>query len=621
MRFAITALIAIAVAVALGIPNPYWAAMPVWAMSQPTRGLLLERGVFRLIGSLIGAFAGFALLSADLPFWLALTCFSVWILAMTACIPMMRGVHGYAPLLAAMTAAIIVIPALLHPVNALELALARVNCTFIGFVVGFALGFYLTPRSDAQAFERSVRQIALDALIYGRALLSGQTTDHRTEHLLLKELADAQINASIVSAGSIGGYRRRRDVQALAFAVIDFLSVVHSHVNHRGMESGLGHEFAPQRLAGILDLLTLIIDGGIETDVAAGMAEAYHIDKSLAETIDQIRVCASALLPTTDRARHPDHRRDFGYFSPFRDTRLAVESGLVAGVATFAAVGLASTTAIPGIHWAVLGLSITTTMLMTHPAPDRVGPVVLKGVLIGIAFAVAYRALILPHVVTPLHLIASLAPFLLIGGLARARKKTAAWAFDANQLFLLASHASLPSLQPGSDILWEAAALAIGVGIPCVAIAKLRLFTRRRIDRLTREIGMHLSRAAGVNSAKAPNLQSHFRHPLGFSLLRHSQEGRDDPSEGYSSLAAYRLLRSIEQLRLYRDSPDSSSEMSDLAASALSEVRKMHLDPLGTASRLLELQTDIVQQAEARAIRDAAFALRECHLFFASKKR
>jgi uncharacterized membrane protein YccC len=55
LLLALAALIAFAIAAALHVHHAYWAAMPVFVVAQPMRGLVFERGLFRLLGTLAGA--------------------------------------------------------------------------------------------------------------------------------------------------------------------------------------------------------------------------------------------------------------------------------------------------------------------------------------------------------------------------------------------------------------------------------------------------------------------------------------------------------------------------------------------------------------------------------------
>src|SRR5690606_23908205 len=75
-----------------------------------------------------------------------------------------------------------------------------------------------------------------------------------------------------------------------------------------------------------------------------------------------------------------------------------------------------------------------------------IAPHMLKGVVVGAIAAVLYQLLLLPHVDTTSGLVLSIAPFLLVGGLARAATRTALASIDANMVFLLAGQAVLPAV-------------------------------------------------------------------------------------------------------------------------------------------------------------------------------
>lgn len=63
-RGTLAALLALAAAVALGLECPFWAAMTALIVIQPTRGLLLEKSYFRLVGTAFGTAAGLLMLLA-----------------------------------------------------------------------------------------------------------------------------------------------------------------------------------------------------------------------------------------------------------------------------------------------------------------------------------------------------------------------------------------------------------------------------------------------------------------------------------------------------------------------------------------------------------------------------
>lgn len=79
-RGTVAAVAALAVALLLKLECPYWAAMTALIVIQPTRGLLLEKSYYRLIGTAVGSVAGMmmllssrspAMLTILLALWLA----------------------------------------------------------------------------------------------------------------------------------------------------------------------------------------------------------------------------------------------------------------------------------------------------------------------------------------------------------------------------------------------------------------------------------------------------------------------------------------------------------------------------------------------------------------------
>src|SRR5690554_5943688 len=61
MRTALASGLAMALAWMLGLEHPQWSAMTVWAISQPVRGMLLEKSLFRGLGTIVGTLFGVVL--------------------------------------------------------------------------------------------------------------------------------------------------------------------------------------------------------------------------------------------------------------------------------------------------------------------------------------------------------------------------------------------------------------------------------------------------------------------------------------------------------------------------------------------------------------------------------
>jgi hypothetical protein len=115
LLLALAAWLSFAIATLLHVHNAYWAAMPVWVISQPARGVLLERAVFRVVGTLLGAAVGFAIILLPGPPLLQAAALALWIGLNAGTTHVLRGVHSYGAFMAGITSAVVVIPSLLAP--------------------------------------------------------------------------------------------------------------------------------------------------------------------------------------------------------------------------------------------------------------------------------------------------------------------------------------------------------------------------------------------------------------------------------------------------------------------------------------------------------------------------
>ncbi|PJR68154.1 FUSC family protein [Raoultella sp. T31] len=135
LRLVIAAWLSFSIAVLFGVENAYWAAMPVWVISQQTRGLMYQRGFYRITGTLVGAVIGLAILKITIHPWILISILFITIFVTIFLMRTSHGAKGYAPQMTAVTIVIILIPALFFKQHAWALALSRIECTFIGVIV------------------------------------------------------------------------------------------------------------------------------------------------------------------------------------------------------------------------------------------------------------------------------------------------------------------------------------------------------------------------------------------------------------------------------------------------------------------------------------------------------
>ncbi|CAH2603347.1 conserved membrane protein of unknown function [Rhodovastum atsumiense] len=595
-RLAFAAWLAFTIASFLHVENAFWAAMPVWVVAQSAKGLLLERAFYRIAGTLIGAAAGFGLLRLGGGPYMALALLGLWVGLAGALAQMLRGVHAYGAMMAGMSAAVVALPAVLNPALSYEFAIARVECTLVGVVVVTLVTALWTPDSPRAEFYGRVRQLGRDAVDFAAAVLRGLPPEaaEAREREILRELAEVQETASLVTAGSIEGYRRLHHVQRLTLAALAVMAEARAYLARQQAADDAALAAHLSALAG-----TLLAPEPPEPDLAPVVAA----DPALAEAVARLVAVEAAFRAEPDSA----DARSFGskvlYLAPWLDVRLAAEAGLLAGGATTLAgmLGYASGWG-PG-ELAALGICIFSMVLSSMPAPERFAPMMLKGVLAGVAAALLYRFLVQPHVTTLPMLSLSLVPFLLAGGLARAARRTAGPAIDANMCFMLAGQAVLPPVTDAFTILNETSALLLAAVVATTGFRFMPPRAPRQAARALRAIRRDLRRLAqaggGVDVGREWARGARQVLRLGLHLDRAATAGA---SPGSSLLAVLNLGLALLDLR-------ELAARDAAAGAALDAFRRLERDPDGVAAELERRAEDAAEEL-AGALRTAAAALR-----------
>ncbi|AKV03704.1 hypothetical protein AKJ09_10367 [Labilithrix luteola] len=166
------ALLAFAIAARLDLPNPYWALVTVYVVSQPLYGMIRSTGTYRVIGTVLGAVATWVLVPnlVNAPELLSLA-MALWVSGCLFVSLLDRTPRGYAFVLAGYTAAIIGFPSVTHPESLFDTSIARVEEITLGVVTStvvhglFARGAVHTVIvSRIDAFLRDAERWVLDTL-------------------------------------------------------------------------------------------------------------------------------------------------------------------------------------------------------------------------------------------------------------------------------------------------------------------------------------------------------------------------------------------------------------------------------------------------------------------------
>ena len=160
----IAALLALYIALAMALDNPYWAMASVYIVSHPLSGATRSKAVYRALGTLLGAAASVAILPlfAQQPVMLSLV-ISVWVAALLYLSLLDRSPRSYIFLLAAYTVPLISFAEVNHPQGIFDVALARSEEIVLGIVCASLVNAVLLPSRIAPVLGGRMATLLGDA--------------------------------------------------------------------------------------------------------------------------------------------------------------------------------------------------------------------------------------------------------------------------------------------------------------------------------------------------------------------------------------------------------------------------------------------------------------------------
>ncbi|CDX12074.1 Fusaric acid resistance protein conserved region [Mesorhizobium sp. ORS 3324] len=174
LRTVSAGLIALLAAYTLKLDHPQWAMMTVFIVAQPVAGMVLAKGFYRLLGTLVGGVAaiGITSLFGTNP-WLLVTGLALWIGVCTLVSSLLRNPEAYGAALAGYTAMIISLPAFGQPHLVVDLAIARCAEIVIGIVCAGVTSRLILPKLAADAIISRLKRSILDLADYASGAFSG----------------------------------------------------------------------------------------------------------------------------------------------------------------------------------------------------------------------------------------------------------------------------------------------------------------------------------------------------------------------------------------------------------------------------------------------------------------
>lgn len=493
------ALIALALSSAAGIHHPWWAAMTVWLVAQPTRGLFIERCVARLTGSAIGAMAGGLLLYGFFDSPTTLLCLlAVWLVLCSAIGNLFRHFSNYAWVLAGYTAAIVSLFGWVDPVLDPELAMGRVICTMIGILCSSAVSWLFTPRSAPSALlEERLDRLVADVVQWCKASMSRLSPRQYPElSQLLGALKEFDGSLDSIGAGSRSGRVRVRHAQGVVDALLVAVAIVYTLSRSRDDTSSPIH---------FDDQWTELENIGALIDFALQQSRVKPEYQQLSTALTALRERLSGNEGSAawrDKLLNHDWRG--AATSAARPLSALAVSALVWGLTGWAAGPIMAMTAV-----------LFSSLFSSHADARAAVKDAMIGSFLGGAAGLAARLWLFPHAENNWYLLLFIAPFLLTGACLMARAKTAKMAIDLNMTFLLTAQPGVLSHEGVESLLLQTLAILVGVVIAAGSLllwrpahpAARRLALARRIARQTL-LACQSSRVAMAHARARPLLRS-----------------------------------------------------------------------------------------------------------------
>lgn len=183
------AMLALYIALSFGLPRPYWAMATVYFVSNPLSGATRSKAAYRVLGTILGATAAVITVPQLVNMPIVLTgAIAVWITALVYLSLLQRTPRSYVFLLAAYTLPIVALPAVMHPADIFDIAVARIEEIVIGIVCASLVGAIVFPAKVAPALRERARQWLDDAAAWAADIEARSPRAAASRHRLAADM-------------------------------------------------------------------------------------------------------------------------------------------------------------------------------------------------------------------------------------------------------------------------------------------------------------------------------------------------------------------------------------------------------------------------------------------------
>lgn len=232
----IAAMLALWIAMYLGLPRPYWAMGSVYIVAHPLTGATRSKALYRVLGTLLGAAAGIAMvppLVNSPP--LLMGAVAIWVACLLYVALLHRTPRSYVFMLAAYTLPLVALPSVDNPVGIFDLAVARSEEICLGILCASVVGAVVMPASVANVLRDKSRQWMADAALWAGDMLSAspgkKVSQHHSRHRLAADILAldqliSQLSYDAESAERVRAARELRGRMTMLLPVLSSLSTI-----------------------------------------------------------------------------------------------------------------------------------------------------------------------------------------------------------------------------------------------------------------------------------------------------------------------------------------------------------------------------------------------------------
>ncbi|MEK1840316.1 MAG: FUSC family protein [Pseudomonas sp.] len=408
LQFAIKTLIggglALWLALRWGLEQPSWALMTAFIVAQPLSGMVVHKGLARLLGTLVGTIMSvvFMGLFAQTP-WLFLLALALWLGLCTASSTLLRSAWSYSFVLAGYTVAIIALPAITHPLTVFDQAVARCTEICLGILCATAASALLWPLRVERQLADQARAAWQSGMNAARATLAGDAQARKGLLEILGKIVavDAQREHAWFE-GSLGR-QRARAISGLSQKLLMLLRIARSvRRQWNQLELLEAEQLMPwmtevQEAIGACDTAQLqalrprLLDASHDAHISA--AQSYCLAR-FTLLLDTAMAACTALKAVQEGRETADPPRTL---TPHRDLSLALVFGARSALAFLVVSGFWLATAWPAASGALVLTCVVCSLFASRENGAQIGMSFLRGILLAIPSAFIVGQILLPQ--------------------------------------------------------------------------------------------------------------------------------------------------------------------------------------------------------------------------------